>query len=147
LLALGVWSALTRCLEGTETVTISTRQAGNVVVLDLMGCLTGAAAAGEVEAALRALGRAGTRTLVVNLARVPSIDMTGLAALVDGHREVRAGGGELRLAGFSRGVGDLAIVTRLATMCNVFDSVEQAIEGAIPVGPVPPPGKPRTGIC
>jgi anti-anti-sigma factor len=138
---------VTRPLKGTQTVTISTRHHGHVVVLDLAGRLAGAAAADEVEAALRAFGRAGTRTLVVNLAGVASIDLTGLAALVDGHREVRAGGGELRLCGFNRGIGDLAIVTRLATMCNVFDSVEQAIEGSISVNPPVPPGPPRTGLC
>jgi anti-sigma B factor antagonist len=112
-------------------VEIRTRQAGHVVILDLLGRLAGEGAA-ELEQVLRALGRAGTRTLIVNLARLRSIDFAGLGALADGRHEFAAAGGELRLAGVTRHLGDLVIITRLATMFNLYDSVEQALEGAIP---------------
>lgn len=125
---------------------IKTRQDGHVAVLDLVGRLTGGHAASEVEEAVRALARAGTRTLIVNLAHVPSIDLDGLTALADGYRELRAAGIELRLAGFSRRIGDDEVVTRLATMCNVFESVEQAIEGAIAVNPDAAPAAEPPGI-
>ena len=116
---------------------ICRRQCGNVVVLELIGRLTGPKAGGSIGAELSTLGRAGARTVVVNLARVPSIDLTGLAALVDGHREVRNAGGELRLAGVTREIGDLVIITRLATTFNVFHTVEEAIDGAIAASPGP----------
>jgi anti-anti-sigma factor len=106
-------------------------------VLELIGRLTGLKAGGAIGAELRTLGRAGARTVVVNLARVPSIDLTGLAALVDGHREVRDAGGELRLAGVTRQIGDLVIITRLATKFNVFQTVDEAIDGAIAASPRP----------
>jgi anti-sigma B factor antagonist len=118
-------------------VKISKRQDGQVVVLDLAGRLVGRGAASLVEEALRALGRAGTHTLVVNLRGVNSIDSAGLAGLVEGHREVRAGGGELRLAGVTRKIGDLVMITRLATLFNLFESVAQAIEGPIATHPTP----------
>ena len=123
---------------------IRSRQQGHVVVLDLHGRLAGAEAAAELEQALRALGRAGTRTLVVNLEEVRSIDFAGLSALVDGRQEIRAAGGELRLAGLTRQLGELVIITRLATMFNVYDSVDQAVEGAIALTVPPPQPHPGT---
>lgn len=114
---------------------ICRRQCGHVVVLELIGRLTGTKASGSIGTELSTLGRAGARTVVVNLARVSSIDLTGLAALVDGHREVRNAGGELRLAGVTREIGDLVIITRLATMFNVFHTVDEAIDGAIASSP------------
>jgi anti-anti-sigma factor len=114
---------------------ISTRQDGSVVVLDLVGRLTGRDAASQVEEAVRTLGRGRTRTVIVNLACVPSIDLDGLTAVADGYSELRTAGIELRLAGFNRRIADIEIVTRLATMCNVFESVEQALEGAIATSP------------
>jgi anti-anti-sigma factor len=118
-------------------VRICRRQCGNVVVLELMGRLTGTKASDSIGTELRTLGRAGARTVVVNLARMPSIDLTGLAALVDGHREIRGAGGELRLAGVTREIGDLVIITRLATTFNVFRTVDEAIDGAIAASPAP----------
>jgi anti-sigma B factor antagonist len=118
-------------------VRICRRQCGHVVVLELIGRLTGTKASGSIGTELRTLGRAGARTVVVNLARVRSIDLTGLAALVDGHRDVRNAGGELRLAGVTREIGDLVIITRLATMFNVFPTVDEAIDGAIAASPAP----------
>lgn len=126
---------------------ITTRQHSHVVVIELIGRLTGSKAAREILEALRALGRAGTRTIVVSLARLRAIDEAGLAALSDGHSELRSAGGELRLAAFSRGLGDLVVARRLATMCNVFESVEQAMEGAIGLGPTGTVALPRPGTC
>jgi anti-anti-sigma factor len=131
-----------RHLPRRPTVKIRARQQGHTVILDLVGRLVGGEAAAELEQALRALAHAGTRTLIVNCDGLRSIDFAGLAALVDGRREVGAAGGELRLAGLSRHGGDLVIITRLATTFNVYDSVEAAVEGPIAAiastSPTPP---------
>jgi anti-sigma B factor antagonist len=111
---------------------ISERQIGNVVVVDLVGSLVGPNPAGAVENAIRRHGRTGTRTVVVNLARVRSMDLTGLSALVDGYRTLREAGGEVRLAALTQRIHDLVVITRLVTVFDTFDSVEQAVQGAIP---------------
>jgi len=111
---------------------ISQRQVGDVVVLDLVGPLAGWKAAGLVKETVRRLGRAGTHTVVANLARVRSMDLAGLGALVDGYSTMREGGGEMRLASLTRRIHDLVVIARLLTVFNTFDSVEQAIEGPSP---------------
>jgi anti-anti-sigma factor len=111
---------------------ITTRQDGTVVVVEPIGKLVGADASRQLEHSLRLLGRIGTRTAVVNLEQVEAIDLEGLAALVGGSREVRAAGGEVRLAGVTANIGDMVVLTRLVTTFSTFDSVKQAIDGAIP---------------
>ena len=111
---------------------ISERQVGGVVVLHLVGPLTGRKAAGAVEEAVRRHGRAGTLTLVANLARVRSVDLAGLGALVEGYNVMREAGGEMRLASLTKRIHDLVVITRLLTVFDTFDSVEQAIGRAMP---------------
>jgi anti-sigma B factor antagonist len=119
-------------LEGGGIMRISERQVGNAVVLELVGPLYGWQAAGAVEETVRRHRRAGTRTLVVNLARVPSVDCGGLGALVDGYNAMREGGGEIRLACLTKRISDLLVITRLLTVFDAFDSVERALEGPMP---------------
>lgn len=114
-------------------MTLYRRESGPVQILELVGRLTGAEAAVLVEDALITFARDSTRTLIVDLARVHRVDEQGAAALVNGHRSIRRRGGELRLAGMTRDLGERAVLTTLATSFNVFDSVDEAIDGAISV--------------
>lgn len=108
------------------------RRIGDVAVLDLVGPLAGWVAARAMEEAVRRHRQAGTHTVVANFRRVPSVDLAGLGALVDGYSAMREAGGEMRLADLSR-IDDLVVMTRLLTVFDTFDSVERAVEGPIPV--------------
>jgi anti-sigma B factor antagonist len=110
---------------------ISERQVGDVVVLDLVGPLYGWQAADDIEDAVRRHRRAGRRRLVVNLGRVHAVDCGGLGALVAVYKEMREAGGEVRLACLTRRISDLLVITRLLTVFETFDSVEQAIDAPI----------------
>jgi anti-sigma B factor antagonist len=114
---------------------ISERQVGNVVVLDLVGPLAGPEAARIVEEAVLRHARAGTHTVVANLADVQSIDLGGLDALVDAYPAMREAGGEIRIASLARRIHDSAVIARLLSVFDSFDSVEQAIGGPIPPCP------------
>lgn len=107
------------------------RRVGRVVVLDLVGPLAGRHAALVVEQAVRRHRLACTPTVIANLARVRSADLAGVDALVESYRAMREAGGEMRLAAVSRRIHDLLVITRLLTVFDTFDSVEEAIEGAI----------------
>jgi anti-sigma B factor antagonist len=113
-------------------LTISERRAGDVIVLDLAGALTGPHASDVVGERVRRHERAGTHTVVANLARVRSVDAAGLQALVDAYRAMREGGGEMRLAGLNGRVRRVMANAGLLTVFDTFDSVEHAIEGPIP---------------
>ena len=98
---------------------IVTRIAGAVTVLDLHGPL----AAGQDDAGLRQAVRLafdnGARVVVLNMAEVPSIDSSGVAALASGHMTAVNRGGQLRLCNLTQKLKDIFAVMRLD---SVFDS-------------------------
>jgi anti-sigma B factor antagonist len=112
-------------------MTIKERQFGNIAVLDLFGPITGRKASDTIEAMVRGYARAGTRTLIANLGEVPSVDLGGLGALVEGCRVMREAGGVLSLACVTRRIHDLIVITRLLTVFDTFDSVEEALGGMV----------------
>jgi anti-sigma B factor antagonist len=110
---------------------VSERQVGDVVVLDLAGPMAGGRAAAAIEAIVRRHSQQGAN-LIANLAGVPSVDLAGLSALVEGYSTMRNAGGALRLAGLTRRIHDLLVITRLVTVFDVFESVDDALRDAIP---------------
>jgi anti-sigma B factor antagonist len=106
---------------------ITERTIEDATILDLRGTLFGPDATELLGAAIRRLVRAGRHRLVVNLADVPSIDASGLGALVDAYCVVTRNRGTLGLANVTRRLHDLIVITRLVTVFDIFDSVEDAI--------------------
>ena len=109
---------------------ISERQFEHAVVLDVTGPMTGRSAAAAIDAVAHRHARLGTRILVANLARVPSVDLAGLGALVDAHIAMRRAGGAFRLACVTKQIHDLVVITRLVTVIDTFDSIDEAAYGA-----------------
>jgi anti-anti-sigma factor len=87
------------------------------VVVDVHGDLDSSSVPQVVEQLEDALS-AGPAELVVDLGDCPSVDATGLAALVDTHRQQRRAGGVLTLAHCSPRVLRLLSLTGLR---RVFD--------------------------
>ena len=116
-------------------MTIGQRHCGGILVLDVTGRLSGPEAADTVGDTIRRLGRAGVRTMVINLSRVRALDPLALAALLAAHAEVSATGSELRLAGVARSIGSDAVMSKLASTWKLFDSVDEALDG--PIGSAP----------
>jgi anti-sigma B factor antagonist len=116
---------------------ITERSIEDATILDLRGTLFGPDATERLGAAIRRVARAGRQRLVVNLADVPSIDAAGLGALVDAYCVFTQNGGTLGLANVTRRLHDLIVITRLVTVFDIFDSVEDAIRCGAEAAPRP----------
>jgi anti-sigma B factor antagonist len=112
---------------------ITERQCGDAVVLDLHGPIAGPKAAGMLEAAVRRHCGNGVRSVVADLSGVSAVDLVGLGALVDAHLAVRQAGGAFKLACITKRLDDLIVITRLLTIFDTYDSVEEAVGGTSPV--------------
>lgn len=124
---------------------ITERLFGDVIVLDLNGALAGRKAGETLAAAVRRHSRDGTRKVVANLGGVPSVDLGGLGALLDAHMELRKAGALFGLACITGRIHDLIVITRLLTVFDTYDSVEDAVgrpalaRGGVDVAPLPLP--------
>jgi anti-sigma B factor antagonist len=116
---------------------ITERPLRDSTVLELHGALTAPAATELLDAAVRRVSGSGRQRLVINLGDVPSIDAAGLGALVTAYGVVRRNGGSLRLANVGRRVHTLLVLCRLATVFEMFESVEEAVSNGSGARPDP----------
>jgi anti-sigma B factor antagonist len=72
---------------------------------------------------------AGNRRLIVDLAEVPFIDSSGLAALISGLKAARLAGGDLRIARPTDQARLLFELTRLDQVLRPYPTVEEALAG------------------
>lgn len=106
----------------------SSRDIGDVTVIDLEGRVT----LGEGSALLRDLVKQnlskGRKKILMNLAGVNYIDSTGLGELVSGYRLVKSEGGELKLLNLTKKVTDLLQITKLYTVFDIHNQESQALQ-------------------
>lgn len=109
------------------SVKLTTRQVGDVTVLDVAGRIT----LGEGSSALRdvlrdTLGK-GHKKILLNLGEVTYIDSSGIGELVSGFTTVTNSGGQLKLLGLTKRVQDLLQITKLYTVFDVHEEEAHAI--------------------
>lgn len=71
----------------------------------------------------------GARNFVIDFARTGYIDSSGLGVLVSVSKKIREAGGELRLACLSDDLQTLFELTKLDTLFQIFDDLEEALAG------------------
>jgi anti-sigma B factor antagonist len=106
---------------------MSNRVQDNVAIIDCDGRII----FGEESALLRDSVKdliIKSKQIVLNLGGVNYIDSGGLGTLVSLYTTARNAGGSLRLANLTQRVGDLLQVTKLLTVFEVFDSVDEAVK-------------------
>jgi len=111
---------------------IQQREREGVVILDLKGRITVGPEAGALRDRVAALNAAGTRNLVLNLDGVDYIDSTGLGALVICATSLRKNQGNVRLLNLSRRNIELLVMTKLATVFEIFTDEQDAVNSFYP---------------
>jgi len=111
---------------------IQQREREGVVILDLKGRITVGPEASALRDRVAALNAAGTRNLVLNLDGVDYIDSTGLGALVICATSLRKNQGNVRLLNLSRRNIELLVMTKLATVFEIFTDEQDAVNSFYP---------------
>jgi anti-sigma B factor antagonist len=103
----------------------ATRSVGDVVVVDVAGRITLGEGAERFRSEIGARSRQGQTKILVNLARVSYIDSSGIGAMVSSFTEVTHQGGQVKIVGLKKRVGDLLQIIQL---CEVYDDESRAIQ-------------------
>ena len=109
------------------SVKLTTRQVGDVTVIDAVGRITLGEGASSFRDLIRDLAAKGDKKLVLNLSEVSYIDSSGIGELVSGFTTVTNHGGQLKLVGLSKRVKDLLQITKLYTVFEVHEEEADAI--------------------
>jgi len=99
---------------------------GGVILLDLRGRLVLGEETEALRETVKRLLEAGHTRIVLNLAEVNYMDSSGLSALISSFTSARKQGGELKLLNLTKRIRDLLLITKLSTVFEVYDSLEDA---------------------
>jgi len=109
------------------SVKLTTRQVGDVTVIDVSGRITLGEGSAALREALRDLVSKGQKKVLLNLGDVSYIDSSGIGELVSGFTTVTNSGGNLKLLNLNKRVKDLLQITKLYTVFEVHEDEAAAI--------------------
>lgn len=104
------------------SVKLTTRQVGEVTVIDAAGRITLGEGSSAFRDSIKELVNAGQKKILLNLAEVSYIDSSGIGELVSGFTTVSNAGGSLKLLNLTKRIHDLLQITKLYTIFEVFDN-------------------------
>ena len=100
----------------------------NAVVITLKGNVMGGPMGAKLQDTLGSLKEQGKLNVVVDLAKVKFMNSSGLGMLISAMTTMRNAGGDVRLANPAAKIRSLLVVTKLVTVFEHFDSVQEAAE-------------------
>lgn len=103
------------------SVTLTSRQVGDVTVIDAAGRITLGEGSSTFREAIKDLVSKGEKKVLLNLGEVTYIDSSGIGELVSGFTTLSNAGGRLKLLNLTKRVQDLLQITKLYTVFEVFD--------------------------
>ena len=111
---------------------IDAREREGVTILDLKGRITVGPEATALREKVAAITADGSKNIVLNLKDVDYIDSTGLGALVICSTTLRKSGGAIKLLNLNRRNIELLVMTKLATVFDLFTDEQDAVNSFFP---------------
>ena len=99
-----------------------------VVVLELNGKIMGGPDATVINDKLHELVESKRIKVVADLSKVDWMNSSGLGILISGLTTIRNAGGDLKLAAVTERIRSLLMITKLLSVFDTFDTVEEAIQ-------------------
>jgi anti-sigma B factor antagonist len=111
---------------------IHRKEREGVTILDMKGRITVGPEATALREAVATAVAGGVRQLVLNLEQVDFIDSTGLGAVVMCSTTMRKAGGTVKLLNVNRRNIELLVMTKLATVFEIFTDETDAVNSFFP---------------
>ena len=104
------------------------KQIDGVTVLDVVGRITLGDESNQVRIKIKEMLGKGKSQIVLDLAEVSYIDSVGLGTLVAGYTSAQNQGATLKLANLTKKFRELLNITKLVTIFDTYDSVDDAVK-------------------
>jgi anti-sigma B factor antagonist len=103
------------------------RAEGGVTLITLSGKLMGGPDAEAVRDLIKGSLDTGSKKVLIDLGDVSWVNSTGLGILIASHVTVTNAGGSIKLSRVSKRIHQIFMVTKLHTVFDTYESVEQAL--------------------
>jgi anti-sigma B factor antagonist len=98
------------------------------VVIELKGNVMGGDDTKDFNELLHKLIDEGKKNIIVDLAEVKFMNSSGLGMMIGGLTTVKKAGGSLKLARVTEKIESLLIITKLVTIFEFYENVEDAVK-------------------
>jgi anti-sigma B factor antagonist len=98
------------------------------VVVELKGNVMGGDDTKEFNDLLHKLIDEGKKNIIVDLAEVKFMNSSGLGMMIGGLTTMKKAGGNMKLARVTEKIESLLIITKLITIFEFYDKVEDAVK-------------------
>lgn len=107
---------------------IKTSEKYSAVVVELKGNVIGGPDSEEFSKLLHSYVDEGKKNIVVDLGSVKFMNSSGLGMLISGFTTMKNGGGSMKLANATEKINSLLVITKLITIFENFNSIEEAVK-------------------
>lgn len=107
---------------------LTDRIVDDVLVLEPKGKIMGGPDATLLHDKLHEFIDQNKKKVIIDLSKVEWMNSTGLGILISGLTTMKNNGGELKLAGVTEKIESLLTITKLITVFDNYDTVDQAIK-------------------
>jgi anti-sigma B factor antagonist len=107
---------------------IKTEEKYSAVVIILKGNVMGGPDTQAFSELLHKLLDEEKKNIVVDLSGVKFMNSSGLGMLISGYTTIKNGGGKFVLAGATEKINSLLVITKLITIFDNFNSVDEAVK-------------------
>jgi anti-sigma B factor antagonist len=108
-------------------MTIDTRTANGVTILDIHGKITIGEGSAEIRKKVRDLLQAGRKQILLNMGDVSYVDSSGIGELVSSYTTVTNQGGDLKLLNLTKKLQELLAITKLLTVFECHNDEAAAL--------------------
>lgn len=106
---------------------LSAKEVKGITVLSLDGSVMGGPDASALNDELHKLAEKNKKKIVLDLSGVQSMNSSGLGMLIGALTAVKHSGGQLKIAGASDKIENLLVITKLTTMFELHQTVQEAV--------------------
>jgi anti-sigma B factor antagonist len=106
---------------------INIRHIEGVTVLEVSGRIVLGEGGITLRDSIHDAIKTGTKKLVIDLGDVNYMDSSGLGELTNGYTSAKAKGCEVKLARLTRKLDDLLLITKLATVFDIYPNEMEAV--------------------
>ena len=107
---------------------IEVKEFGDVNVLDIKGNLMGGPETIAIHDKVKELIGDDKKKVVIDLSRVKWMNSSGLGTMMGCMTSLKNSEGELKLSGVTEKVKSLFMITKLITLFETYDTVEEAVD-------------------
>jgi anti-sigma B factor antagonist len=103
-----------------------TSEVYNAAVISIKGKLMGGPEAADLHQKIAAYLNEGKKNIIIELSDVKFVNSSGIGNIVRAYSSVKDGGGKLKLAGVGNKVEGVLSITKLLSIFELYDNVEEA---------------------